>query len=725
VPTCVLIVKACYGARGTPPYHTALFVSKNMPLSLKIRHQVLFYTLMFQPQYLWRQSLLFLSQGTQHKRSLNPLFTNNAYLSTEKENTCLPQFNLLRLICCSQASTYPIEFDVLHRSHIYRSFFLQTPATHIIVYRQSVSTPSDNWIRVNNKLSWLMSFRRLDPRLEIHRIFKDRQEYRQHATDTGAHSLYSQGAFTVWRPTSKMAISLLMTGKAIGKGLNIKGKSAKCGILTGYVPFLQINQQQHKRKISLSPRNARIFLYFMDEASRCIALRRLRFVLDEMLTAVTKSRARLSMSRGRSGSVEEQQHVEALTIVGIWDMTEPTIKLIQNLSLASRPAFGLNIPERLFWETYVTRQDIAEDAWHIPAILGDGSGYAEWKTGRGSEPAYMDMNLYATRHYDIEKDTGRTVLWQFDPLQVFNPRSLLMAYETSGGVFPVASDFDCFLIGTKNVDFVVDLPLEQTKASDWCLRQTERILANPDDSKGWNNRWLDVLKTEVRTSELNVTTPKYGFADPLSYDLVTEAIEQSKQKSGAIRHGPECFNYVFPQELDDCFLVVWSHHTRSVDAQPFFYVNQNELQSFLLLMISHGFIFPLNPKWVVADPGWYEIFDAMRKRGLKKTSDGAYVGNASTKTALLSWYPSHGGRFNLIQDMDRIHSKYPLGFRTPMKSALSLTGQIDDMQLVTYERDRYATLRRAKHKLICVIRWLAFTDMGLISHDNAQAHIRV
>jgi hypothetical protein len=719
IPTCVLFVKACYGARGAPPYQTALFVSKTMPLTLKIRHQMLFYTLMFRPQYLWRQSLLFLSQGTRYTTSLDPLFTNNAYLSEEKEDTCIPQFNLLRLICCSQASSYPIEFDVLHRLHTYRSFFLQTPATHIIVYRQSVSTPSDNWLRVNNKLSWLVSFRRLDPRLEIHRIFRDRQEYRQHTTDTGVHGLRSQGAFTVWRPTSKMAISLLMTGKAIGKGLNIKGKSAQCGILNGYVPFLQINQQQHKRKISLSPRNARIILYFMDEASRCIVLHRLRLVLEEMVIAVTESHARLSTQ----GSGEEQQHIKALTIVGIWDMTEPTIKLIHNLSSASRPAFGLNVPERLFWETYITRQDIAEDAWRIPAVLGDTTACTGWQTGRGSEPAYMDMNLYATRHYDTEKDPGRTVLWQFDPQQAFNPRSLLMAYETPGGIFPVASDFDCFLIGTKNVDFVAELPIEQTRASDWCLRQTERILANPDDCKGWNNRWLDVLKTEVRTCALQVNTPKYGFGDPLSYELITEAIEQSKQKSGAVRHGPECFNYIFPQELDDCFLVVWGHQTRCVDGQPFFYVNQKQLQSFLLLMISHGFIFPLNPKWVVADPGWYNIFDAMRKRGGKKTPGGMYARNPSTERALLSWYPSHGGSFNLIYDMDRIHAMYPMGFRPPIKSASSITGQIDDMQLVTYERDRYVTLRRAKQKLMCVIRWLAFTHIGMSSHDHFSAPI--
>ena len=35
--------------------------------------------------------------------------------------------------------------------------------------------------------------------------------------------------FTVWRPTSLDAIRMMMSGKATGKGLNIKGKSAKKG----------------------------------------------------------------------------------------------------------------------------------------------------------------------------------------------------------------------------------------------------------------------------------------------------------------------------------------------------------------------------------------------------------------------------------------------------------------------------------------------------------------
>lgn len=71
--------------------------------------------------------------------------------------------------------------------------------------------------------------------------------------------------FTVWRPTSRDAIRLMMAGKATGKGLNVKGKSAKRGKLSGFVPFLQISEAAHKRLVPLSPAAARIRVYFANK----------------------------------------------------------------------------------------------------------------------------------------------------------------------------------------------------------------------------------------------------------------------------------------------------------------------------------------------------------------------------------------------------------------------------------------------------------------------------
>ena len=47
--------------------------------------------------------------------------------------------------------------------------------------------------------------------------------------------------FTVWRPTSLDAIRRMMCGEAVGKGLDIKGKSAKVSFLftfAGHLVFL-------------------------------------------------------------------------------------------------------------------------------------------------------------------------------------------------------------------------------------------------------------------------------------------------------------------------------------------------------------------------------------------------------------------------------------------------------------------------------------------------------
>lgn len=52
--------------------------------------------------------------------------------------------------------------------------------------------------------------------------------------------------FTVWRPTSDEAIKNMMKGVATGKGLDIKGKSAKRGNISSYVPFIQIYEESHK-----------------------------------------------------------------------------------------------------------------------------------------------------------------------------------------------------------------------------------------------------------------------------------------------------------------------------------------------------------------------------------------------------------------------------------------------------------------------------------------------
>ena len=65
-----------------------------------------------------------------------------------------------------------------------------------------------------------------------------------------------------------------------------------------------------------------------------------------------------------------------------------------------------------------------------------------------------------------------------------------------------------------------------------------------------------VSRKEFRQVLPLLNLPKYGFGDATSYRLCGDAVKATLS-SGAVRHGAECFNFYFPQELDDEYLVVW------------------------------------------------------------------------------------------------------------------------------------------------------------------------
>ena len=271
--------------------------------------------------------------------------------------------------------------------------------------------------------------------------------------------------FSVWRPTSMDALRMMIEGRACGKGLNIKGKSAKmgkqacpeflcdrttanildwgAGPLSGFVPFLQIHEEHHKRAIGTSPKYARIRVYFKSSASRDKAVAALQPIKQEMLAAVHAAEETL----GTSPAHELDSEIRRSVLNKLqWKMDDSRIEC---LDAFAPDVYGIDCAERLFWEVFVVRQDIS----HPPG----------WQTGRGSEPAFMDANLHATR--GPSKPTA--VLWQYDEDNCMNPRGLLIAYEEEQ-VRPVASDLDAFLIGSKGVSFE-PLPNEQVALIDWCV----------------------------------------------------------------------------------------------------------------------------------------------------------------------------------------------------------------------------------------------------------------
>lgn len=142
-------------------------------------------------------------------------------------------------------------------------------------------------------------------------------------------------------------------------------------------------------------------------------------------------------------------------------------------------------------------------------------------------------------------------------------------------------------------------------------------------------------------------TPKYGFGDPTSYRLIEDLIEVTSP-CGAVRHGAECFNFYFPQELDDEFLVVWENFSDP----PWKTHTEPELRQFLLARAQEGYSFALNPLWPIRDPGWFEVLEA-----LKKTRHG--------RETLDAWFPPETG---VLERIEALHKRYPRGLVEPAQN---------------------------------------------------------
>lgn len=74
---------------------------------------------------------------------------------------------------------------------------------------------------------------------------------------------------------------------------------------------------------------------------------------------------------------------------------------------------------------------------------------------------------------------------------------------------------------------------------------------------------------------------------------------------------------------------------------PWKYVGVDELQDILVSKIEQGFCFPLNPKWVLMDPGWMKLY----RKLLKSPHQGV-------QHAMEIWFPPDSG---LREDIERIY----------------------------------------------------------------------
>ena len=330
--------------------------------------------------------------------------------------------------------------------------------------------------------------------------------------------------------------------------------------------------------------------------------------------------------------------------------------------------YGIECSQRLFW--YATIADAS--------IERKGTGT---ETGRPSLPGFQDANMKTLKvaQSQIPKPSPMPVVLQhqsyedcmnkkkssssddgdessddddssYNPLDVcLDPIYLVMAYEEQGSIKPVVSDFDGFLLGWRReaLWFGCNLPRDQEKLMMWCVDHVEEVLEeqkrNPTNGDTWTIRWLDILKKEAARG-FQIEMPEYGFGDPKSTSIMEHAANKLKS-TGAVRHGSECFNYQFPQEIDEMFLLI----SDTLKPVPWKYVKVEELQEILLERIKESFVFPLNPKWILCDPGWKKVYDEL-------IASRTLYATMSTDV----WFPAH----TKVRDrIEEIYKNHPEGFQ--------------------------------------------------------------
>lgn len=247
--------------------------------------------------------------------------------------------------------------------------------------------------------------------------------------------------------------------------------------------------------------------------------------------------------------------------------------------------YGIAMPHSALRKIFIEMQELG------------GASLHGWETGRPSNPAFQDFSLSAL--HSLEEPL--VVLVQADTDCVFNPHGLLMAHREGNMVYPVVSDMDLFTFGFKGALFQ-SLPRDQLDLAAWTLSRCEHAMINSSGSS-WARDWLAAVHKEPPPQ---VKMPSFGFADPTSAEIIRGLIKATKYM-GAVRHGPECFNFVFPQPIDEEFLVFSQEFARV----PYKHMKKVELVRFLEDKANAGFTCPLHPIWPVRDPAFAAVYTVL------------------------------------------------------------------------------------------------------------------
>jgi len=122
------------------------------------------------------------------------------------------------------------------------------------------------------------------------------------------------------------------------------------------------------------------------------------------------------------------------------------------------------------------------------------------------------------------------------------------------------------------------------------------------------------------------------------------------------------------------------------------YLDEPALRAFLLERVADGFSFPLNPKWVCVDPGWFEVFEAL-------------VGSEHSAHA---WLRAAGLR-ERIEKIGKEYNDVFLGEQSSKakeaEQALDEDSPLLDYELAELELKRFLTLQRAKQRVRALFKF--------------------
>ena len=103
-------------------------------------------------------------------------------------------------------------------------------------------------------------------------------------------------------------------------------------------------------------------------------------------------------------------------------------------------------------------------------------------------------------------------------------------------------------------------------------------------------------------------------------------------------------------------------------------MNAEELQNILIDKIDIGFTFPINPKWVLCDPGWKRVYDKLLASEHPNVQD-----------SINCWLPPGTG---LREQIAEISTKHPNGFTNSNNEKMSELKSFTDKLVHGYRYGR-------------------------------------